>query len=60
MSSHDCITYPPKVAGNYNVSVKGVMTFLPIYWHFDGVEWNRDDWHYDLKELKPNDACWYD
>jgi hypothetical protein len=55
---HDCITDPPKEPGEYNVSIKGIMTVAPIFWEYDGKTWKTNG--YFTGPLKPGDAWWYD
>ena len=57
----DCFIEPPAEAGTYNVSVVGVRSFAPIFWHFDGIGWaGADTKPYLDKPLGPGMAFWYE
>jgi hypothetical protein len=55
----DCFTDPPEEAGRYNVEINGVMSFLPIFWEFDGTNWSSDNFTYNRTLDRYGVAFWY-
>lgn len=50
------ITDLPSVPGTYNIEIRGIFTFAPIFADFDGKEWiNLDIWGKSL-----DDVSYYD
>ena len=57
MMTKDCFTDPPSEPGSYNVSIHNVMSFMPIFWYFDGTNW--DTRSFLMEPLGPNMAIYW-